>query len=469
MAGLHGSSPARGRSDLPTDSQHAATAGKPAPCGRLSARAQHGRHDRRRRFPRTGRAGRSAAPRPDRRPALPRRGGQRRARRRGGARRRRAVRERRGGRRRRRRLHGRHPRARRGARGRRRARPRRRAPGQPRLRRRGALGDRGSADAVDPADRRRSPVRPGRARRAAAARLRPRPRRRLPHRPPGRARPPRGRPRVELAHAAHVRLRGDGRRLRVQARAHPLGPPARADLRRGDGLGASCWPAACATGGRSPRWASTTGRGPQARRPGATSGSWPARSASAARCCGSCGGAKDRATPRRRVVSCTTDVALLVALAGLLRLPGLGSMADDPFYDGAVRTMGASWHAFLTGAIDPAATVAVDKPPGYLWLQVAATKVVGFGSVGLHLPAAIAGCVAVAALYDALRTLFGRTAGLAGRSRSPSCRSRSSRRAATRWTASSPRSTSSRSPSWRARSGRERPWLLLARRARARR
>ena len=41
-------------------------------------------------------------------------------------------------------------------------------------------------------------------------------------------------------------------------------------------------------------------------------------------------------------------------------------------------------------------------------------KVVGSGSVGLHLPAAIAGCVAVVALYDALRTLFGRPAGLAG-------------------------------------------------------
>ena len=118
--------------------------------------------------------------------------------------------------------------------------------------------------------------------------------------------------------------------------------------------------------------------------------------------------------PRCRAVSCITDVALLLTLAGLLRLPGLGSMADDPFYDGAVRTMGGSWHALLTGAIDPSATVAVDKPPGYLWLQVAATKVVGFGSVGLHLPAAIAGCVAVVALYDALRALFGRAAGLAG-------------------------------------------------------
>ena len=89
-------------------------------------------------------------------------------------------------------------------------------------------------------------------------------------------------------------------------------------------------------------------------------------------------------------------------------------MADDPFYDGAVRSMGLSWHAFATGAIDPAATVAIDKPPGALWLQVAATKVLGFHALALHLPAALAGCVAVLALHDALRTLFGRGPALAG-------------------------------------------------------
>jgi hypothetical protein len=89
-------------------------------------------------------------------------------------------------------------------------------------------------------------------------------------------------------------------------------------------------------------------------------------------------------------------------------------MADDPFYDGAVRAMGTSWHALLTGAMDPAATVAIDKPPGFLWLQVAATKLLGFGPAALHLPAALAGCVAVGALYDALRTLFGRNAAIAG-------------------------------------------------------
>jgi 4-amino-4-deoxy-L-arabinose transferase-like glycosyltransferase len=89
-------------------------------------------------------------------------------------------------------------------------------------------------------------------------------------------------------------------------------------------------------------------------------------------------------------------------------------MAGDPFYDGAARSMGTTWHALVTGAIDPAATVALDKPPGYGWLQVAATKLLGFDGLALHLPAALAGIVAVAALYDALRSLFGRRAAVAG-------------------------------------------------------
>jgi 4-amino-4-deoxy-L-arabinose transferase-like glycosyltransferase len=138
------------------------------------------------------------------------------------------------------------------------------------------------------------------------------------------------------------------------------------------------------------------------------------RFANAARCSGSCGGAKGARARSRAVAWRLADLALVAALAGALRLAALGGMADDPFYDGAVRSMGLSWHAFLTGAIDPAATVAIDKPPGALWLQVAATKLLGFHALALHLPAAIAGCVAVLALHDALRTLFGRRAAMAG-------------------------------------------------------
>ncbi len=106
--------------------------------------------------------------------------------------------------------------------------------------------------------------------------------------------------------------------------------------------------------------------------------------------------------------------ALAAALAAALRLPGLGSVRVDPFYDAAVRSMGGSWHAFLTGAIDPSGQVAVDKPPVDLWLQVASTRALGFTPFALHLPEALGGVLAVLALYDLLHTLFGRAPALAG-------------------------------------------------------
>jgi len=97
----------------------------------------------------------------------------------------------------------------------------------------------------------------------------------------------------------------------------------------------------------------------------------------------------------------------------VLRLVGLGAGEPDPFYDAAVRSMGTSWHALLVGAFEPGARVAIDKPPVDLWLQVASTRLLGFTTTALMLPAAIAGTLAVAALYDLGRVLFGRRAGLA--------------------------------------------------------
>jgi hypothetical protein len=54
-----------------------------------------------------------------------------------------------------------------------------------------------------------------------------------------------------------------------------------------------------------------------------------------------------------------------VAVAAALRLPGIGAGRPDPYYDAAVRSMGTSWHAFLVGAFEPGARVAIDKPPGW--------------------------------------------------------------------------------------------------------
>jgi 4-amino-4-deoxy-L-arabinose transferase-like glycosyltransferase len=104
--------------------------------------------------------------------------------------------------------------------------------------------------------------------------------------------------------------------------------------------------------------------------------------------------------------------AVLVLAAGL-RLWMIRDVPGNVFYDAAVRSMGASWHAFFFGALEPSGTVSIDKPPVDLWLQVASTRVLGFGLVGLHLPEALGGVVACGLLFGALRRPFGFGAALA--------------------------------------------------------
>jgi 4-amino-4-deoxy-L-arabinose transferase-like glycosyltransferase len=117
------------------------------------------------------------------------------------------------------------------------------------------------------------------------------------------------------------------------------------------------------------------------------------------------------ATPNA-AVGRAVALAAVVVLAGQLRLSGLGQVPLNSYYDAAVRSMGTSWHAFLVGAFDPNVTVATDKPPIDLWLQVASTKLFGFTPFALHLPEAIASTAAVLILYDLVRRGFGATAGL---------------------------------------------------------
>ena len=104
----------------------------------------------------------------------------------------------------------------------------------------------------------------------------------------------------------------------------------------------------------------------------------------------------------------------MVALAAVLRLAALGRVPTNPYYDAAVRSMGTSWAAFLSGAFEPGRRVAIDKPPVDLWLQVASTRLLGFNGVALLLPEALGGIALVAALMWLLRTLLGRAAALAG-------------------------------------------------------
>src|SRR4051812_38482726 len=118
-----------------------------------------------------------------------------------------------------------------------------------------------------------------------------------------------------------------------------------------------------------------------------------------------------RRTAMARVAGAAAIVGIC-ALAAVLRIANFDAVPTTPFYDAAVRSMALSWHNFLYGALDPAGQLAVDKPPVDLWLQVASTKLLGFSSVSLRLPAAIAGILVVPLLYDLVRRGHGRWAGL---------------------------------------------------------
>jgi 4-amino-4-deoxy-L-arabinose transferase-like glycosyltransferase len=106
-------------------------------------------------------------------------------------------------------------------------------------------------------------------------------------------------------------------------------------------------------------------------------------------------------------------VGVVLALACVLRLWMIHDVPGNVFYDAAVRSMGASWHNLFFGALEPSGTVSIDKPPVDLWLQVAATRVLGFGLIGLHLPEALGGVAACGLLLGALRRPFGYAAALA--------------------------------------------------------
>jgi 4-amino-4-deoxy-L-arabinose transferase-like glycosyltransferase len=115
-----------------------------------------------------------------------------------------------------------------------------------------------------------------------------------------------------------------------------------------------------------------------------------------------------------RALRAVAPEAAVLALAAVLRLSALAGVPTNPYYDAAVRSMGTSWAAFLAGAFEPGRRVAIDKPPVDLWLQVASTRLLGFGPVGLLLPEALGGIALVAALMWLLRMLLGRRAALAG-------------------------------------------------------
>jgi 4-amino-4-deoxy-L-arabinose transferase-like glycosyltransferase len=77
------------------------------------------------------------------------------------------------------------------------------------------------------------------------------------------------------------------------------------------------------------------------------------------------------------------------------------------YYATAVKSMLMNWHSFFFVSFDPGGFLAVDKPPGGLWLQTLSAKLFGFSGFSLMLPQALAGVLAVAVLFGLVRRSSG--------------------------------------------------------------
>jgi 4-amino-4-deoxy-L-arabinose transferase-like glycosyltransferase len=97
-----------------------------------------------------------------------------------------------------------------------------------------------------------------------------------------------------------------------------------------------------------------------------------------------------------------------ILLASVLNLWALGQNGyANVYYAAGVKSMLRSWHDFFFLSADPAGLVSIDKPPLGMWLQAASAKLFGFSPLSLLLPQAIAGILAVAALYLIVRRRYG--------------------------------------------------------------
>jgi 4-amino-4-deoxy-L-arabinose transferase-like glycosyltransferase len=102
----------------------------------------------------------------------------------------------------------------------------------------------------------------------------------------------------------------------------------------------------------------------------------------------------------------------VAALAAALYAWNIANAGLAPFYSVAVRSMSVSWKAFFYGALDPQATITIDKLAGSFLPQALSARIFGFHPWALALPQVIEGVVAVLVMYRVVRRWAGAEAGL---------------------------------------------------------
>ncbi len=108
-------------------------------------------------------------------------------------------------------------------------------------------------------------------------------------------------------------------------------------------------------------------------------------------------------------------LAVVVVVSAVLNTHRLAQNGyANVFYSAGIKSMLGSLHNFVFVSFDPGGLITIDKPPLALWLQAASAKLFGFSPLSLLLPEALAGVLAVAALYVILARRLGPLAAFAG-------------------------------------------------------
>ena len=102
----------------------------------------------------------------------------------------------------------------------------------------------------------------------------------------------------------------------------------------------------------------------------------------------------------------------IAGLAALLYAWNITQAGLAPFYSVAVKSMSVSWKAFFYGALDPKATITIDKLAGSFLPQALSARVFGFHPWSLALPQVIEGVIAVLVMYRVVRRWAGVVPGL---------------------------------------------------------
>lgn len=104
---------------------------------------------------------------------------------------------------------------------------------------------------------------------------------------------------------------------------------------------------------------------------------------------------------------------LAIALvAGTIWALGMRLGLVHNYYSIAVKAMSTSWRAFFLGALDPAASITVDKLPLAFQVEALFARVLGYGDLAILLPQVLESVVTVLVLYRVVRRWIGPRTGL---------------------------------------------------------